>query len=62
MEAAAEREEELSKKREMALVIVKEEDVNLLAAEWDIGVDEANTVLRQHKGDIMEAVKFLLAK
>ena len=44
----------------MAAVVVKPEDLKLLMDEMELPEEKAERVLREHKGDIKAAIKYLL--
>lgn len=54
--AAGETEEQARVAKELAAVSVRQEDIDLLASELELTQDEAETKIRQAKGDVKLAI------
>eukprot|EP00128_Syssomonas_multiformis_P017379 Colp12_sorted_trinity150504_noHs@12748 len=52
-------EERAQRAAELAKVVVKDEDVNVIVEEFELSKDKATTVLREHKGDLEAALRHL---
>ena len=55
------REAEAARERELAAVSIEQADVDLIAAEMELGKEVAERTLREHKGDVVQALNTLVA-
>lgn len=60
--ASSETEEQVRLSRELAAVVVKQEDIDLLAAEFEMSSEEAEQKIRQARGDIKIAITNAIAQ
>eukprot|EP00186_Timspurckia_oligopyrenoides_P001149 CAMPEP_0182444466 /NCGR_PEP_ID=MMETSP1172-20130603/2910_1 /TAXON_ID=708627 /ORGANISM="Timspurckia oligopyrenoides, Strain CCMP3278" /LENGTH=110 /DNA_ID=CAMNT_0024640025 /DNA_START=31 /DNA_END=363 /DNA_ORIENTATION=+ len=49
-----------AREKELAVVVVKEEDIALVASEMEIETKVAERVLREHQGDVVAALRSLI--
>jgi len=49
------------RERELAAVSIKEEDITLIASELELPRHAAERTLREHKGDVVAALRFLVS-
>ena len=54
--ASSESDEQVRLSRELASVVVKQEDIDLLAKEFEISSEEAEQKIRQARGDVKLAI------
>jgi len=54
------RERRLVKQRELEAVQVRQEDIDLVANEFELGQDKAERYLRMHRGDLVATLRALL--
>lgn len=54
-----EAEKKLAKEKELAKVSIKKEDVDLIAEEFEISRTRAERTLREHAGNVVEALASL---
>jgi hypothetical protein len=60
--ASGETEEQARVSKELAAVQVKQEDIDLYAAEFEVSQDEAENKIRQAKGDVKLAIRNAIAQ
>ncbi|XP_014245501.1 huntingtin-interacting protein K [Cimex lectularius] len=51
--------EKMAKERELLKVAIKKEDVDLIVSEFEIARPKAERILREHHGDVVEALTAL---
>eukprot|EP01114_Cavostelium_apophysatum_P005045 TRINITY_DN1561_c0_g1_i1.p1 TRINITY_DN1561_c0_g1~~TRINITY_DN1561_c0_g1_i1.p1 ORF type:complete len:115 (-),score=33.64 TRINITY_DN1561_c0_g1_i1:11-355(-) len=54
-------EAQLQRERELASVSIKQEDIDLIVGELEITKQKAEVALREHKGDVVAALRHLIA-
>jgi len=55
------KKEQRQREVELASIAIKTEDVDLIVNELEISQQQAERILREHKGDIVAALKYLVS-